>query len=213
MLMTSPFRKFMLTAHIIFSVGWLGAVVVFLAHAIVGVTSQDALLVRTAYLAMDLSAWFVIIPACFGALITGVIQSLGTKWGLFRHYWIAVKLLLTIAATILLLLHMQPISYLAGIAAEKALLNTDYRGMRIELIVEAAGGLLVLLTATIISVSKPWGKIQYKLGSKQEQHPGSKDGSSAAQKSWGLFLLIGLIVLALLIVILHLFGGGMGSHH
>lgn len=39
--MTPRLRKVALTAHVASSVGWLGAVVVFLAIAVVGVTSDD----------------------------------------------------------------------------------------------------------------------------------------------------------------------------
>ncbi len=39
--MTSRLRKFSLTTHIVSSVGWLGAVVVFLGLSIAGMTSQD----------------------------------------------------------------------------------------------------------------------------------------------------------------------------
>lgn len=78
MLLVPPLRKLLLTAHITFSVGWLGAVAVFLALAITGLTSPDALLVRTAYLAMGLSSWLIIVPSSLGALLIGVVQALGT---------------------------------------------------------------------------------------------------------------------------------------
>jgi hypothetical protein len=114
----------MLTAHITFSVGWLGAVAVFLALAVTGLTSHEAPLVRSAYLAMGLSGWFVLVPSSFAAVLTGVVQAVGTPWGLFKHYWVVVKLLLTVAATVLLLVHMQPISYLAEVAAKADLSAT-----------------------------------------------------------------------------------------
>src|SRR5215207_577011 len=100
MIMAPRLRKFTLTAHVAFSVGWLGAVAGFLALAIAGLTSQDAQKVRAAYLAMELIARFVIVPLNLASLLTGLVQSLGTKWGLFRHYWILVKLLITILSTI-----------------------------------------------------------------------------------------------------------------
>ncbi len=79
--------KIVLTSHITFSVGWLGAVAVFLALDITGLSSQNIQLARTAYVAMELSAWYVIVPFCLASLFTGVIQSLGTNWGLFKYYW------------------------------------------------------------------------------------------------------------------------------
>ena len=86
MTMTPRLRTFALTAHVASSVGWLGAVVVFLALAGVGLTSQDAQTVRGAYLVMEPAAWFVLVPLAFASLLTGLVMSLGTTWGVFRHY-------------------------------------------------------------------------------------------------------------------------------
>ena len=147
MTMTPRLRKFALTAHITFSVGWLGAVVPYLALAIVGLTSHDAQIVRAAYLSMELIGWFVIVPLSLAALLSGVVQSLGTSWGLFRHWWIVAKLLLTTGATIVLLGHMEAVSHMSAIAAKTTLFNTDFRGLRVQLVVHAAGGLLVLFAS------------------------------------------------------------------
>ena len=87
-----------------------------------------------------------------------MVQALGTPWGLLKHYWVLVKLVLTLGAT-LVLLHMQPISYLAEVAAKTNLSATELRGLRIQLIADAAAALVVLLTSTAISVYKPWGRI------------------------------------------------------
>jgi hypothetical protein len=100
--MLPPIRKFALTAHITFSVGWLGAVAGFLALAVAGLTSQDVQMVRAAFLAMNVTGWYVIVPLCLASLLTGLVMSLGTKWGLFRHYWVTVKFLLTIISTLIL---------------------------------------------------------------------------------------------------------------
>src|SRR3979411_921167 len=104
--MTPGLRKFALTAHITFSVGLLGSIAAFLALAIAGLTSQDAQMVRAAYLAMELIARLVIVPLAFASLPTGLIQYLGPPWVLFQHYWIVLKLLLTVFATGVLLAKM-----------------------------------------------------------------------------------------------------------
>jgi hypothetical protein len=118
--MTMPpgIRKFALIAHVASSVGWLGAVVAYLALVVAALTSQDAITVRAAWIAMELTGWSVIVPLALASLITGLVQSLGTPWGLFQHYWVLVKFLLTVFATIILLLHMPTISYFGGVAAE-----------------------------------------------------------------------------------------------
>jgi len=145
MTMTPGLRKFALTTHVTSSVGWLGAVGAFLALAIAGLVSQDAQIVRAAYLAMHLTTWFVIVPLCLAALLTGIVQSLGTTWGLFRHYWIVTKLLLTVLATIILLVHTQPIDRVAGVAAQTTLAAGDLRQLRIQLVGDACAALFVLL--------------------------------------------------------------------
>ena len=169
MTLTPRLRKLTLTAHITSSVGWLGAVVVFLALAIAGLTSQDAQMVRAAYLAMELTGWYVIVPLSLASLLTGLVQSLCTEWGLFRHYWILVKLLITLLATIVLLVHMQPIDYMATAAAETTLSSADLRGMRVQLVADAGAALLVLLVATAMSVYKPRGLTSYGRRKQQEQ--------------------------------------------
>lgn len=66
---------------------------------------------------MNLGGWCVIVPLCFASVVTGLIQALGAPWGLFRHYWIVAKLGIAILATIVLLVHMQPIGDLGRVAA------------------------------------------------------------------------------------------------
>jgi hypothetical protein len=167
--MTPSLRKLLLTAHITFSVGWLGAIAAFLALAITGLTSRDAQMVRTAYSAMELTARFVIVPLALASLLSGLIESLGTPWGLFRHYWVLVKLLLTIFATIVLLAKMPLIGYAARRAAEATLSRADLRAVGIQLAVHATGGLLVLLVVTALSVYKPWGLTRYGQTRQQER--------------------------------------------
>ncbi len=169
MTMTPRLRKFALTAHVTSSVGWLGAVAGFLALAVAGLTSQDAQMVRAAYLAMELITRFVIVPLCLASLLTGLVSSLGTTWGLFRHYWVLVKLLLTVPATILLLVHTQQISYVAGAAAERTLSSVDLGRRRIELVAYAGAAILVLLVAATLSVYKPRGMTRYGARKQHEQ--------------------------------------------
>jgi hypothetical protein len=81
----------------------------------------------------------------------------GTSRGLFRHYWVVVKLVLTLVATLLLLLHTQPIGHLGAVAAGGARFGADLDGMRLQLVVDAAAALIVLLGATVLAVYKPRG--------------------------------------------------------
>ncbi len=155
--MTPRFQKLALLAHITFSVGWFGAIVPYLALAIAGFSSRDIQLVRSAYLSMELIGWYVIVPFSFAALLSGLIQSLFTQWGLFRHWWILAKLALTIFAVLILLQHMRDVSRIAHMAQGTMLSSADFRPD----LVHASGGLLVLLAAMTLSVFKPWGMTPY----------------------------------------------------
>ncbi|MBI4287028.1 MAG: hypothetical protein HY671_01205 [Chloroflexi bacterium] len=161
MTMTPGLRKFVLTAHVTSSVGWLGAVAVFLALAVAGLTSQDAQMVRAAYLATDAITWSVIVPLALASLLIGLVNALGTPWGLFRHYWVLAKLVLTILATFLLLVHTQPIGVVADAAAETTWSSAALRHLRIQLVADASAALVVLLVATTLSVYKPRGVTPY----------------------------------------------------
>ena len=157
MLMPPPARRAVLVAHVTFSVGWLGSVAAFLALAVAGVTSEDAQLVRGIYLAAELVTWAVIVPLSLATLLSGLLQSWGTAWGVLRHYWVLAKLGLTVAATGLLLVHTGPISVLADSATRSELAQADLAGLRSQLVVQAAAALAVLVAATALSVFKPRG--------------------------------------------------------
>jgi hypothetical protein len=154
-------RKFVLIVHVASSVGMLGAVAGFLALSIAGLANASPQTVRASYVAMSLTAWFVIVPLMLASLASGLVQSLGTPWGLFRHHWVVVKLVLTVGATLLLLVHTQPIDHLAAVAADSGVPGADLRGMRVQLVVDAGLALLVLLATTALAVVKPRGVTRY----------------------------------------------------
>ena len=168
-IMTPRVHKCALTAHVTSSVGWLGAVAGFLVLAIAGLTSHDLQRVRAAYLAMELIAWFVIVPLSLASPLTGLVMSLGTVWGLFRHYWVLIKFLITIPATILLLVHLRPVGHLARVVAERTLSRGDLGGLRIQLVADAGAALLVLFVATTLSIYKPRGLTKYGARKQHEQ--------------------------------------------
>ena len=165
-MMSSRVRKLVLTSHVTVSVGWLGAVAAYLALAVVALATQDSGMARAAYRSMGLVGWTVIVPSCLATLLSGLAQSLGTEWGLFRHYWIVAKLSLTVAATGVLLMHIPNVTRMARIAAFTTLATGDFTMLRVQLVVHAAGGLVVLLTATALSVYKPWGRVG-KMGARR----------------------------------------------
>lgn len=161
MTMTPRLRKLVLIAHVTASVGSLGAVAAFLALAVVGLTSQGAQMVRAAYIANGLIAWTIILPLILASLLIGLVQSLSTPWGLFRHYWVLAKLLLTVVTLYVLLNQLDGISHIAGVATETTVSSADLLGLRRSLRFHAAGGLVVLLVLVALSIYKPRGMTRY----------------------------------------------------
>ena len=160
-------RRFALTLHITCSVGWLGAVVAFLAIAIAGLTSQDAQTVRGAYLVMELTGWSVLVPLAVASFVTGVVQSLGSKWGLLRHYWVLMKLGINVLATAVLVVYTQTLAALADVAATA---GDDVSGVRSgSPVLHAGAALILLLAAAVLSVYKPKGVTRYGWRKQQER--------------------------------------------
>jgi hypothetical protein len=107
---------------------------------------------------MELSGWFVIIRLACLAYLTGRVLSLGTPWGLFKHYWVVIAFVLTTLSLAVLLLHMPGVSTLASLArtaddAAASRLGGD--------VLHPALGLLVLLVITVLNVHKPRGLTPY----------------------------------------------------
>ena len=166
MTLSPALRKLVLTVHIAISVGWLGAVGAYTALDVAVATNADAQTLRAAYLGMDVIARNVIVPLALGSLVTGVVIALGTKWGLFRHYWVVISLLLTLVATVVLLVETATINELAAVAIDPFASTDDVRALGTTL-PHSIGGMIVLLAVLGLNMYKPKGMTRY--GWRQEQ--------------------------------------------
>jgi hypothetical protein len=166
MIMQPGLRKLVLAVHLAFSVGWIGAVVAYLALGVAAATSRDDQTVRGAWIAMELIGWFAIVPLALSSLLTGLVMAVGTRWGLFRHYWVLFSLVLTLLATVVLLVHMPTVSSLADAArhAEGATL----RQLGGDLL-HPGLGLVVLVVIQVLNVYKPQGMTPYGLRRQREE--------------------------------------------
>ena len=149
-------RKLSLTIHVATSVGWLGAVVCFLGLSVVGLLSKDLTTVRGAYLVMEPAGWYVLLPLSTASLGSGLVQGLGTRWGVLDHYWVVMKLGINIIATLVLVLYMQTLAHLADIAAAPSVRIQSLRSP--SPMIHALGAIGLLISATVLSVYKPKGE-------------------------------------------------------
>ena len=171
MTMGAPLRKLALTVHVTSSVGWLGAVASSLALAVAGVASDDAQTVRGAYLTLELLGWYVLVPLSIASLVTGLVSSLGTTWGLFRHYWVLVKLVMNVVATLVLLLYMGTLDTLARVAAETSATADPASVRSVSPALHAGAAVVLLLAATVLGLYKPRGLTRYGWRKQQERRP------------------------------------------
>jgi hypothetical protein len=150
-------RRACLVAHIAASVGWVGAVVASLAVAVVALGSPDPPTVRAAYLLLEPLGWYTLVPFSVASLATGLVQSWASRWGLLRHYWVVVKLVMNVLATGVLLLYTQTLAQLAD--AARATTDATASGLRTPSpVVHAAAAVVLLLVALVLSVYKPRGE-------------------------------------------------------
>ena len=219
--MMPALRRFTFTTHITSSVGWIGAVLAFLALAIIGLASPDEQTARGAYLVMAPAAWFVLVPLAHASLLSGLALSLGTTWGLFRHYWVVLKLLITVFATAILLIYMRTFEQMAGIAADPVVDLGLVRNPSPTL--HAVLALILLVIATVLGVYKPFGMTPYgkrKYGQRRQAFPPitsalqaqSREVAAGRPSAWMYLFAIIVVGLLALFVILHLAGGVPGHH-
>ena len=144
-------RKLVLAAHALVAVGWFGIVVAKLVLELAAVTGKDAEIPEAAYLFMGLFDRALFPPMALGTLLTGIVLSVGTAWGLFRHYWIMAKLVLTVAVIV------TGVVFVGAWLEEARAAASGPAAVR--LVYASLAHLLMLGAATVISIYKPWGRI------------------------------------------------------
>jgi hypothetical protein len=142
---TPSVYRLLLTAHLITSVGWLGVIFAKLVLGLVALSTNPMPMLA----ALDaLNVAFP--PLAIGTLVSGVLLSLGTRWGVLQHYWVVVKLGLTIGV---IATAVQATGRLT-----QAALTAPSTTLVLAVLALTVAHLLMLGGATVLSVYKPWGK-------------------------------------------------------
>ncbi|MFG1920856.1 hypothetical protein [Cryptosporangium sp. NPDC048952] len=154
MKLTPRWRKTVLITHVTTSVGWLGADAVLVVLGVAGLTGAAGG-PDVVYPVAGLIGTVLITPLALAALVTGVLSGLGTKWGLFRHWWVVTKLAVTVVMNVLVLFVLAP-----GLR-EAARLGSELPGRdAINFVVAPSVACTLLLLTTILSVSKPRKRVR-----------------------------------------------------
>ncbi|RKN53103.1 hypothetical protein D7193_25315 [Micromonospora costi] len=148
-------RKVWLTLHVGIGVGWLGVATGMLVLAIVGASADSHEMQHGAYLLLHRFDLLLAIPSAFATIVTGVVVSLGTPWGLITHKWVLAKLVIALALPFLASFEGPWIEELEARSAD-GVIETGTTGL---LLTGAMGLFTVLLwTAVVLSVFKPGGR-------------------------------------------------------
>lgn len=150
--------------HIFFCSAWIGtAFSMLLLGFVKGYTPNgDELYAVNA--SIKLLDDFIIIPAAFGSLITGLLICWLTNWGFFKFKWVIFKWISTIAQILFGTFCLGP--WTNGVVAvsnaerAKALQNHTYTYFREMSNYFGVLQTLLLVIVIFISVIKPWMKKQ-----------------------------------------------------
>lgn len=153
-------RKTVLILHIL-SVGtWVGVDVLVAVLVLTGWLSGDRSVRGLAYQALGTFVGWPMLVAGLVSLVTGVILGLGSKYGLVRYWWVAVKLVLNVVLCTLILVALQPgLGEVAQYGRDLAAGTAAERDVS-DLFFPPIVSLSALTFATILSVAKPWGRIR-----------------------------------------------------
>ncbi len=165
-------RNVLLSAHIAATVSALGADLTILVLGLTGLSGSDS---QTIYPAMFIIGSSILAPLAVVSLATGVLLALLTRWGLFRYWWVAIKLAITALLTILVLLVLVPRLGAAAQAVELGAGLTD--ADRLQLIVAPMIGSTLLITTVALAVFKPPWRLRRR---KHTEELGSARGSAPA---------------------------------
>lgn len=169
-MLSPPARKLALSVHLTVSGGWIGAVVAYLGMGMTAARSNDPGLIRSMWSAMEIVGWYVIVPLALASLLTGLLMALGTKWGLFRHYWVSISFGLTVLAVAVLLLHMPTVTSTAELARSAEGRALQALGGDLA---HPSIGLVILFAIQILNLYKPRGLTRYGWRKQQAERPES----------------------------------------
>lgn len=148
-----PVRRATLVVHVAASAGWLGLILGLLALALTAYTTESASAIEASYRSMKVFTDWLVLPLALLTLTSGLVLSLGTKWGLARHRWVFVKFWVTLATTTASVLMLRPgVSRAADIVASGGMVAEPR-----DLLMGPAVSLTAYVFMTVVSVLKPWG--------------------------------------------------------
>src|SRR3990172_7021181 len=154
-------RQWLKSVHLILSVIWLGAAISMNILRFAGAPSAQGDLYAVDHSIALIDNW-VVVPAAWGALLTGLLESWLTSWGFFKYRWVTVKWIGTVAIMIYAPLFVsqwdRKIEAISEVEGLSALQNPAYLQYRLLYTLSGVVLIAALALLSIISTLKPWTK-------------------------------------------------------
>jgi hypothetical protein len=152
-------RRATLVTHLVAGGAWIGIDVIVAVLVCTGRFAADVHLRGVAYQALAAFVVWPMLTSGLVCLVTGLILGLGTKWGLLRYWWVAVKLTLNLVLSTLIVVSLQPgMEEVAAYGRDLPSGRADPAAVS-RLFFPPAVSLTTLTLATVLAVTKPWGRI------------------------------------------------------
>lgn len=152
-------RRVWLVLHVGFSVGWLGVALTMTVLAIVGLTAGSHGMRYGAYEVLHVVDLAAAIPSMALSIVTGLVVSLGSKWGLVRYRWVLTKFAISLSIPIVAGSVESPLA--DDLAVRTADPAAAPGGPGVALTACLAAFTAALWLATVLSVVKPWGRTRW----------------------------------------------------
>jgi hypothetical protein len=154
-------QRWLKSFHAFFASMWVGAAIVLSVKQFF-VSPINGGELYGIHATMDFIDNFIIIPGAVGVLLTGIVYSVWTNWGLFKHRWVTVKWVACVYGIVSGTYPLGPWqSSLMDISKEqglKALVDPTYLHNKHMLCILGTFQVFTLIFAIFVSALKPWEK-------------------------------------------------------
>lgn len=151
-------RKVWLTLHVGISVGWLGLSLAMTTLAIAAATADDHVIRHGAYELMHVFDLAIVIPSALAAILSGLVVSLGTPWGLIRHWWVLLKFVIAVSLPVIATVESTWIEQLENRTQDPA---AEPGGLGLTLVICMILFVVLLWTAVTLSIFKTGGRTRW----------------------------------------------------
>jgi len=154
-------KRWLLSAHLLCAVTWLGAGFCSLILNLTALFTHNPHLLNATYVLADILDKALIRGGAIGTLITGILLSVLTQWGLMKFYWIIVKEIVSVLCVtvgVIISGWNHDAIFLTALHGLQAFHNPLYLTNRTLMFIGIFFQLISLSSVIVISVFKPWGQ-------------------------------------------------------